>query len=345
LVGASVSVTPDSTPPAAPAWLRGPHPFAAFRDRFLGLAVGSTCTGNTGADGRVAYPSMPPGPARVAVRFGHSTWVRRLEVAGDGREVTLQIPSGVLPLRVVDAESQSPVNGAEITWLSGGTRVDAIASVTGEALLEGVSNRPGTLTVRGPNYKPVEVQLQRPPEVLYEVALEHTAAPELHWRVVTSSGAPLSGAVVELVPHDSLEMTQVATTDREGIVRFFNLSEGPFRLIARADHYAASIVESIGVSPKAGASAIVSLARGYRAIVVLEPAGGDGPHAIRVLNERGIGMEALLDAASDRIVGRGGRVSLGPLPRGMYVIEVGNALRHRKEQIRIDNSDVQVRFR
>ena len=56
-------------------------------------------------------------------------------------------------------------------------------------------------------------------------------------------------------------------------------------------------------------------------------------------------MDALLDGASDRGIGPPGRLSLGPLPPGDYVIELHGAREQRQERIRIVDRDVVSTFR
>ena len=98
----------------------------------------SRCRDTTGADGRVALASFPPGPSDIAVHFANSLHVRRLDVPMDGGEIAVSIPDGVLPVRVVNAMTQEPVPRAFVTWtIEGGGRSEATTTVVGEALLEG----------------------------------------------------------------------------------------------------------------------------------------------------------------------------------------------------------------
>jgi hypothetical protein len=56
-------------------------------------------------------------------------------------------------------------------------------------------------------------------------------------------------------------------------------------------------------------------------------------------------MDALLDGASNRGIEQPGRLSLGPLPPGDYVIELHGAGEQRQEKIRLGERDVDVTFR
>jgi hypothetical protein len=344
LEGKLVSVTPESPPQAVPAWLR-PHSLFALKQRAMNRFREASCLGTTDATGRVRFANVPPGPARVALRIGNSTWVRRLELAADDREVVLQIPSGFLPVRVLDAASGAPVGNAIATWLSGGMQVEATASATGDVLLEGVAQRSGTLLVEAQNYQRRELKLAAPPDVLHEVALERSANLELRCRVVTDAGAPIADAVVELKPHDLLETSQVAATGTDGVVRFSAATAGLVRLMVRAPGYAASIVDSVGVPAESNTPTTVRLARGYRIEVALDPAVGEGPHAIRVSRESGAPVDVLLDAASERTIHAGRQASVGPLPPGTYIVELRGSSRQQKQQVDIVDRDVRVMFR
>lgn len=243
----SVSVTSTSAAPAPPAWLREPSILFLFQDRMRGLSAAAPCTGMTDSNGRVTLAAVPPGPARAAVRLPNSTWIRRLEVPADGREVSVQIPSGVLPARAKEAHTRAPVSGATFMWTSGGASVEATASATGEVLLEAVSAASGTLDVRSPNFRPVTVKLAGPPYVLQDITLERMAGMELRCQVVTEVGEPVAGAVVELEPHDRLEIAQLAVTDSDGRVRLTGLSAAPMRVRVWADGFATSIESKTGM--------------------------------------------------------------------------------------------------
>ena len=56
-------------------------------------------------------------------------------------------------------------------------------------------------------------------------------------------------------------------------------------------------------------------------------------------------MEHLLDGTSERILEPPGRLSLGPLAPGTYVIELQGAGERRQERIRIVDGDAHATFR
>jgi len=91
--------------------------------------------------------------------------------------------------------------------------------------------------------------------------------------------------------------------------------------------------------------AVLTLVPGYRAVVNVELPPASGPLLVRVLNTSGQTMDARLDAVSDRGIEPPGRVSLGPLPPGDYVIELHGKREDRQERISIVNRDVVATFR
>jgi hypothetical protein len=218
----------------------------------------ASCSGGTDADGRVTLATFPPGPAQVNVRLTNSSYVRRVDVPIDGREIALFIPEGFLPVRAVNAPKHDPINGATISWTSEGGRVEATASVVGEALLEGVGAGGGTLAVAASGYKTIEEQLPEPPAVLHEAALERTADTNLEVRVATAGGQPLPDAVVELISLDPMVIPFVATTDQRGAFMFRDAPPGSLRLTASADGFA-PVVLPIPAERRGGI--LVTLAR------------------------------------------------------------------------------------
>jgi hypothetical protein len=277
------------------------------------------------------------------VHFANSLYVRRLDVPIGGGEIAVSVPDGVLPVRVLNAVKKEPVPRAFVTWtIEGGGRAEATATIIGEALLEGVGTRPGILTVTAPGFQQAEERLPEPPGMLHEVAIVPLPDPSRPVRVVTASGDALPNAVVEVAPANPLVAPQLAVTDAKGVVTFPDAPAGSLRVTAIANGYVAS---TLRVSPDNRAGAVLTLSPGYRALVSVELPATTGPLLVRVLNGAGQTLDALLDAASDRGVEPPGRLSLGPLPPGDYVIELRGAREQRQEGIRIVDRDVVVAFR
>jgi len=114
------------------------------------------------------------------------------------------------------------------------------------------------------------------------------------------------------------------------------------RVTAMANGYVAS---TLRVSQDNRAAAVLALSPGYRALVSVELPATPGPLLVRVLNGAGQTLDALLDGASDRGIEPPGRLSLGPLPPGDYMIDLRGAREQRQEGIKIVDRDVVATFR
>ena len=123
---------------------------------------------------------------------------------------------------------------------------------------------------------------------------------------------------------------------------FPDVPAGILRVTALANGYVAS---TLRISQENRAGAVLTLSPGYRAVVSVELPATSGSLLVRVLNDAGQTMDALLDGASDRGTEPLGRLSLGPLPPGNYVIELRGAREQRQERIRIVDRDVVATFR
>ena len=231
LKGTLVLASPDG-PPMPPLGLRIRPDL--LRGRTFSVP---SCRGVTDGEGRVTLTNFPPGPARVEVRLPNSTFVRRVDVPIDGREIAIVIPDGFLPVRVTNRPKNDPIAGASIAWTSNGSRVEATASGNGDALLEGVGIAGGTLSLAAGGYTPAEEALSEPPAVLHEVTLVRLPDRNVQARIVDASGEPLANAVVELSSPDPIEVPRVAVTDAKGSVTFSDVPPGAFQLMAIADGF------------------------------------------------------------------------------------------------------------
>jgi hypothetical protein len=308
---------------------------------FPARTIPSGCRGVTDGEGRVTLSTFPPGPAHVAVNVANSTYVRQVDVPRDGREVAITIPDGFLPVHVVNDRNE-PVQGASVNWMAGGGQVQATTTATGDALLEAVAAASGTLSVSAQRYQPTKEALAEPPSTLHTVVLSPLPPPtRLRVRAITT-GEPLRDAVVELLATDSSAVPRVAPTDRSGVVVLDNTPPGSMQLIASADGFMSSTVQ---VAADSAHDLVLTLSRGYRVIADVELPTTAGPQLVRVMNESNRTADGFLDGESDRRLQPPGRLSLGPLAPGVYVIELRGAAGHRQERIRIVDRDVYTTFR
>jgi len=320
---------------ASPNTQASPSPFGT-------LGASSGCRGTTDADGRVMLMNFPPGPAHVDVHTGNSTYTRQVDVPSNGQEMAVVVPDGFLPVRVVNARTGQAVAGASIIWTGGGARIEAAATTTGEALLEGVGTSAGTLVVSARGYQTAEESLPEPPGFLHEFALTPVAADSnLRPHVITTSGAPVPNAVVELISANPAAVPHVAVTDAKGFASFFDVPPGSLQLFASADGY---IMLSMRIGEARPGGIMFTLSPGFRVIADVELPATEGPQVVRMMNTANASMENALDSASDRGFEPPGRLSLGPLPPGAYVIELYGASGRRQERIQIVDRDVYTKL-
>jgi hypothetical protein len=131
-------------------------------------------------------------------------------------------------------------------------------------------------------------------------------------------------------------------TDAKGAVTFSDAPAGTLRVTAIANGHAAS---TLRIPQDNRAGVVLTLSPGYRAGVSVELPATSGSLLVRVLSDAGQTMDARLDSASDRAIEPPGRLSLGPLPPGNYLIELRGARERRQERIRIVDRDVVATFR
>jgi hypothetical protein len=269
--------------------------------------------------------------------MANSTYIRQVDVPPDGREVAIAIPDGLLPVRVVNDKNE-PVPGATVTWTGGGGRVEATAMATGDALLEGVGSAGGTLTASAQRYQPTEEQLAEPPGIIHTLALSpRPPAARVRVRVTTMAGERVRNAVVEFLPADAAALPRVALTDGSGAVMFDDAPPGAVLLVVSADGF---VTSTMRIAKDATGEVVVTLSRGFRVIADIELPATAGPHLVRVMNDRNRSMDDVLDGESDRRVEPPGRVSLGSLAPGTYVIELQGADGRRQERISVVDRDV-----
>jgi carboxypeptidase family protein len=225
-------------------------------------------------------------------------------------ELAVAIPEGFLPVRVVNALKNQAVAGATITWTGSGARVEATATASGDALLEGVGTAGGTLAASAQGYQPAQEQLTEPPGLPHTIALMPLPpAANLRPRVITTSGEPLRNAVVELISPNPAEVPRVAVTDAMGVVTFSDVPSESLQLIASADGFVTSMM---GIGEDRTSQVMFTLSRGYRVIASVELPATAGPQLVRVVNDGNASIDSRADCERHanpvtRSVGRAAR--------------------------------------
>jgi hypothetical protein len=325
LPGVAITLTPDVGPP---------KPLAFFSE--------ASCSGSTNADGTVVLRDVPPGPARIDVRFPNSRYTRRVTTSEDGREVPVQIPDGLMQLSVSDAVTKRPVSGATISWSSGGARVEARTTGSGDALLEAVAPAPGTLTVSASGYESIERQFGESPDGNYEATLTPAPPAVIEAHVGSDSAQPLPHAVVRLSHESRGGIERIVVADPKGVARFPGAGAGTLEVTARAEGFATATSR---ISENGRGHVALTLSRGFRLLVSVELPREAGPQLIRVLSGTGRPLDDLLDFASDRRTESSGSASIGPLPPGDYIVEVRGGKERRRARVAICDADVSVTIR
>ena len=137
-------------------------------------------------------------------------------------------------------------------------------------------------------------------------------------------------------------MPRVALTDGNGAVTFDDVPSGSNQLTVDADGF---VTSTLRVANNATGEVVFTLSRGYRAIADVALPAAAGSQLVRVMNDDNRSMDDVLDGESDRRVEPSGRLSVGPLAPGTYVIELRGAGGRRQERIRIVDRDVYAMVR
>ena len=253
LIGRPVGASPDS-----PGQLPWQPRFSAFLSRPVVRLGSPSCSGATDGDGRVTLASFPPGPAHLRVQLFTSAYIARVSVPDSGREITVMVPHGLIPVRVTDRVSREPIASAEVTWEGGGSRVQATATANGDVLLEAAGPGGGTLTSSAREYQTREGAFEETPEPQQEVSLVRLPSGRMQVRVVSDEGKPVAGAIVELVPRHSGEVAEFVVADSKGIATFMDVSPGPLQLNGYAEGFTDA---SVRVPEEARANIIIALTR------------------------------------------------------------------------------------
>jgi Carboxypeptidase regulatory-like domain len=338
--GKTLRATPDTN--AVAPWQRVFLDTAAtVRRPPIPLGLPSSCSGVTDADGRVTLSGFPPGPVNVEVRLFNSTYAKRVTVPEGGREIPIEIPDGLISVRVTNQRSNEPIGGAQVVWTGSGGRVEASTTGNGDALLEAVGAIGGQLAITAPNYQPLEASFTEPPATVQEVALPPEAATRLRVKVVSALGAAVANAIVELAPTDAMDVGDIAISDAQGVVTLVDVPGGSLNLTASA---AGFVPARLRVPNENRDTVVLTLSRGYRVMASVESP-VPGASFVQVFTETGESMDNSLDADSERSFEGGGPISIGPLAPGAYVIELRDSRGVRQERVQIVDRNLSASFR
>src|SRR5262249_34443382 len=219
---------------------------------------------------------------------------------------------------------------------------EATTTATGDALLEGVGSAVGTLMVSARGYESLEEALTDPSPVTHSVGLKPLPpAPMVRLPLPTTASGPLARAGGELAAGQPAAPPQVAVTDAQGFVSFPEAAPGS-QLIVSADGF---VTLRMRVEKDSASEIVFTLSRGYRVIASVELPPTAGPQLVHVVRDGDVSMDDVLDSDAHRRVEPAGRLSLGPLAPGAYVVELRGATGRRTESIRIVDRDVSATFR
>ena len=238
LMARQVRLSPDvpNAPSLRPRFIEG-----AGRMVAIDPLAAPFCVGVTDNDGRVALSSFPPGPAQLRVSLFNSTYLTRVTVPENGREIPVAIPDGLTPVRVIDRNTQQPVASARAVWAGAGGRVEAQATANGDALLEAVGVSGGTLTISERGYQTLEGAFEQTPDTVQEVALTRLPPESLRVSVINTENQPIGNAIVTLLGGG--ELVHFTATDARGIANFSGIGPGALSFTASADGYSPTTVQ------------------------------------------------------------------------------------------------------
>ena len=191
----------------------------------------------TDSDGRLSVSPFPPGPTEVSVEMFNSTYIKRVTVPENGAEIAMQIPDGLIPVKVIDAETRKPLAAAKVVWTGSGARVEASANANGDALLEGAGTAGGTLTISASLHQTLEGSFTELPETMQEVTLTPLRPTRMVITITNEDGDPLPGAIVQLESGRVEDPLEFAVTASNGVAPIFEFPPGALRMTVYADGY------------------------------------------------------------------------------------------------------------
>ena len=258
VMGRTVSASPDAGSSAPPWQWAMQTASLSSRRVIIPFPSAAPCSASTDADGRVTFKTFPPGAANIQLRLLNSTYVKRLPVPEGGREVALTIPDGLVSVHVANQRTNQPIANAKVVWTGNEARVEASTNGVGDALIEAAGMNGGRLSISAENFETLEANFAELPSSIQEVLLPPSPPSRVQLTVVGADGAPLPNAVVEFVPSDPIDVSDVAVTDAKGIVTFLDVPRGILRLLATAEGF---VPAEVRVAEDARGSTTLTLKR------------------------------------------------------------------------------------
>jgi hypothetical protein len=239
LAGVTVILEPVRAKPRWPDWWPSSSRAGHDQARYVAVRM-SLCRGSTDGEGELTLPNVPFGPTRVTVLLPSAAWSTTASVPIGGRSMRVDIPGEAISLRVSRGDTGAPVPQADAGWESARGTVRAIATHTGDVLLDGVARGPGRLTITADGFGRFERDLHERPDMTMDVRLTPEPPPYAVVRVADVDGAPIPNAIVYVDLQDGAADDEVAATGPDGMMRFDVVRPGAVRVTAWADGYASA---------------------------------------------------------------------------------------------------------
>ncbi len=272
--------------------------------------------------------------------MGGSGWIGSLDIESSGLiEKNIELPSGSILVRVLAAESGSPLANINVALrpamgTSGGgwLPTDAQGEALFETLLEGeyvvsvgylamplFGNAGGRgAAIAGPFHFDGTSRLEK------QLRLGLSCGLDL--RVTDGGGAPIAGVHIFLLHADGQPFHQISTqeTDSQGNLRMDGLPAGSFRVLAR--HASGQVETAVQLTEGVTSSLNLSLDRGCTLRLQITDQAGLPLRGIQAvaLDSRGSPISALYSLDHAMSLGmsffQGGEQILGPLAPGSYTL-------------------------
>ncbi|MBV9495001.1 MAG: carboxypeptidase regulatory-like domain-containing protein, partial [Acidobacteria bacterium] len=216
-----------------------------------GQVVGTTTTDSSG---HYTFPNLPPGNYTIEMSAPGYQTSTVSQTVGPNQTVTrsdsLTPNPGTVNGTVTDALTGAPLAGATVTITQNGNTLTTTTDANGRYSLTGVvPNVPATITASAPNYQsstPSTVTVPAGGSATRDITLQPLPGSIGGTVSNASNGAPISGAVVELIRDGVVVAT--TTTDASGHYTFNGVTPGNYSVRFSATGFGTSTLPAT-VSP------------------------------------------------------------------------------------------------